>query len=70
MQPGLKIKILSRIIPTAANPVMTPFAPPAIPAAAIPFTQVSNVDISGVSFSLRALDFSSGKPVEAVTSDW
>jgi hypothetical protein len=33
-------------IPTAANPVMTPLAPPAIAAAAIPLSQVSNMDMT------------------------
>ncbi len=37
--PACRLKWVGSI-PTAAKPVITPLAPPAIPAAAIPFSQI------------------------------
>jgi hypothetical protein len=61
--PACRLKCAGSI-PTAANPVITPLAPPAIPAAAIPFTQVSQIDIfsihsrrTGFSLSFLTLPF-------------
>jgi hypothetical protein len=42
--PACRLKCCGSI-PTAAKPVITPFAPPAIPAATIPLSQVCNVDM-------------------------
>src|ERR1700730_1055702 len=54
-------------IPTAANPVMTPLAPPAIAAAAIPFSHISKLDMNAPSPQWRQLKTITETPVGGAT---